>query len=240
MPNKNLQKINQILIDILGPEKGYFGRVYTWGQRQTKYEYIGYELSINFFPTLCNMDKNQRKNLIKIINYFEIHALPLKTLLEAGEKEKLCSFYYETSWSHFMTVIMFGMLEIVIKGEKNRLKDKGKNIKQFLENNLSNEIKQKIAERYLKDRYFKKEIKYNTFSDVIDHMWFQIRSGFIHDGGVESKGLEWHTFCGMGTKDDPLTIKSDVPMQELLQLTWQAILNSFGYKGLIKLSEYKN
>ncbi len=79
---------------------------------------------------------------------------------------------------------------------------------------------------------YKKEIK--NFSDVIDHLWYQIRSGFIHDAGIESKGLEWGTLSGIGTKDDPITTKHDVPMEEWLQIIWQAILNSYGYKGLLQ------
>jgi len=35
---EGVQKINQHLKDILGPEKGYFGRVYTWGQTSNEYE----------------------------------------------------------------------------------------------------------------------------------------------------------------------------------------------------------
>lgn len=238
MSEEILSKLNQRLIDILSPEKGYFGRVYTWGQKPTKYEYIGYELSEDFLSTLQNMNETQIKTFKKIMTYFEVHAIPLKSLLITGQQEKNFNFYYETSWSQFMTVIMFGMLEIVAKGGKKELYRKGEKIKQFLQNNLSHEIKQKVSERYSKDRFSKKEVKNYIFSDVIDHLWDQIRSGFIHDGGFESKGLEWSTFCGMGSKNDPLTIKSDVPMQELLQITWQAILSSFGYKGSLILPSY--
>lgn len=38
----------------------------------------------------------------------------------------------------------------------------------------------------------------------------------------------------MGTEDDPIRTKTDVPMPEWLQLTWQAILNSYGYKGKLE------
>ena len=47
-----LLKINQKLIEILSQESGYFGRVDTWGQMSTKYEYIGYELDTEFSLTL--------------------------------------------------------------------------------------------------------------------------------------------------------------------------------------------
>ncbi len=231
----DLVKINQRLIEILSPKRGYFGRVYTWGQRPTEYEYVGYELTEDFLPTLQGMSEDQRKNLAMIMSYFEIHAHPLKYLLDTNQKEQLYKLYSEIAWSHFMTVVMFGMLEIAVKGKRGVWLDKKfQKIKSFLENNLSKKLKESIAERYSVEEMFnyKKEIK--NFSDVIDHLWYQIRSGFIHDAGIESKGLEWGTLSGIGTKDDPITTKHDVPMEEWLQIIWQAILNSYGYKGLLQ------
>lgn len=238
--SNDLEKINRKLVEILSQEKGYFGRVFTWGQGPTEYKYIGYELTEDFLPTLQKMSDSQRENLTRIINYFDIYALPLKTLLVTSEKEQLYSFNYETAWSHFMTVIMFGMLEIAVKGKRGLfLNKKGEKIKDFLEINLPKEIKENIAERYSVEEIFKYKKKIKNFSDVVDHLWGQIRSGFIHDVGIEARGLEWHWFEGIGTKDNPMTLKSDVPMQELLQITWQAILNSYGYKGVLKLPKLK-
>ncbi len=236
----DLDATKEKLIEILSQEKGYFGRVRTWGQRPTEYEYIGYELTEDFLPTLQKISDEQRKNLVMIMYYFEMHVHPLRDLLETKQKNQLDKLYSEIAWSHFMTVVMFGMLEIAVKGERGVwLGEKGKKIKKFLQDNLSDKIKEDIAERYKVDKIFdyKKEVK--SFSDVIDHMWSQIRSGFIHDAGIESKGLEWNTFEGIGTKENPITIRSDVPIQEWLQITWQAILNSYGYKGLLKLPKYK-
>jgi hypothetical protein len=59
----------------------------------------------------------------------------------------------------------------------------------------------------------------------------------VHDVGVESKGLDYGTLIGMGTEDDPIRSKTDVPMQEWLQITWQAILNSCGYKGVLEYTK---
>jgi len=238
--SNDLEKINRKLVEILSQEKGYFGRVFTWGQGPAEYEYIGYEFTEDFFSTLQKMSGDQRENLIRIINYFEIYALPLKNLLVTSEKEQLYRFNYETAWSHFMTVIMFGMLEIAVKGKRGYfLNKKREKIKNFLEINLPREIKVSIAERYSIEEIFEYKKKIQNFSDVVDHLWDQIRSGFIHDVGIESRGLEWHWPEGIGTKDSPITFKSDVPMQELLQITWQAILNSYGYKGVLKLPKIK-
>ncbi|HAM88639.1 MAG: hypothetical protein US83_C0012G0013 [Candidatus Falkowbacteria bacterium GW2011_GWC2_38_22] len=234
----NNQKIAKKLIEILSTEKGYFGRVNTLGQKPSKYEYIGYALSEDFSVTLKNMNDTQKKTLIKAINYFEIHAGPLKSILVAAEKVSF-SLFYEITWSQFMTVIMFGILEIVIKGDNKTLYNKGKKINDFLQENLSDKIKNDITERYCPNSFLIKKEKYKNFSEVICHLWDEIRSGFIHDGGIESRGLEWYLLEGIGTKEDPLTFKSDVPMQEFLQITWQAILNSFGYKGEIILPSYK-
>jgi len=66
-------------------------------------------------------------------------------------------------------------------------------------------------------------------------LWSQIRSGFIHDAGIEAIGLEWITIEGSGTKDNPIKLKQNVPIQEFLRMTWQAILNSYGYKGSLEL-----
>lgn len=239
--SNDLEKINRKLVEIFSQEKGYFGRVFSWGQGSTEYNYIGYELTEDFLSTLQKMSDSQRENLIRIINYFDIYALPLKTLLVTNEKEKLYSFNYETAWSHFMTVIMFGMLEIAVKGKRGYfLNKKREKIKNFLEINLPKEIKESIAERYHVEEIFKYKKKIQNFSDVVDHLWDQIRSGFIHDVGIEARGLEWGWLEGIGTKENPITFKSDVPMQELLQITWQAILNSYGYKGILKLPKLKN
>jgi len=233
---KSIEQINLKLIEILAPEQGYFGRVFTWGQKPTKYEYIGYKLSEDFLPTLKKMSENQRKNLRIIMVYFEIHAKPLKKLLDVEKEEDDYKYESEVAWSQFMTIIMFGVLEIAVKEKRgNRLNNKLVKIKIFLETYLAKEVKDSIAERYKVEDIFKYEKQIDNFSDVVDHLWYQIRSGFIHDVGIESRGLEWHRLEGFGTKENPIKLKSDVPMQELLQITWQAILNSYGYKGVLKL-----
>jgi len=237
-------KINKKLSDILSQESGYFGRIDTWGQRPTKYEYVGYELDIDFMPTLQSLSEEERRSFVRIINYFEIHANPLKKMLNDNSKQTLYDFYSEWAWSHFMTVIMFGMLEVAVKSspscivwqdqKKGKIK-KSASIKLFLETFLSQDIRDDIAKRYKTED----NKKLNSFSKVIEHLWKEVRSGFIHEAGVHYIGMEWTTLSGIGSKEDPIKIAADVPMQELLQITWQAILNSYGYKGLLKLSKYK-
>lgn len=233
---KALLGINQKLIEILGKEKGYFGYVPTYGQRPTEYEYIGYELSEDFSPILENMTEDQQKNFVDIMNYFEIHLRPLKKLLDTNEKDLFEKFYNNLAWSHFATVVMFGMLELAIKGRReDKLNDKGKKIKEFLINNLPENIQKSITERFKVEEVFNHKKIISNFSDVVDHMWEEIRCGFIHKASIESKGFDWFSFQGMGTKENPISVKSDVPMQEWLQLTWQSILNYYGYKGVLRL-----
>jgi hypothetical protein len=166
-----------------------------------------------------------------IMIYFEIHAGSLKNLLGANEPEQL---YSEIAWSHFATVIMFGMLEAAVKGQRGLwLYDKGQKIKKFLEDNLPQETRDGVVRRYSTEQIFNHK-KHGTFGEVIDHLWEDVRGGFVHDVGLESKGLEYHSLVGIGTKEKPIRIKSDVPMPEWLQLTWQAILNSYGYKGKLE------
>ena len=97
--SEELIKINQKLIEILSPERGYFGCVFTWGQRPTAYEYIGYKLTEDFSSTLQNMSEEQKKNLVTIMNYFEMHAHPLRNLLDNRQEEQLYKFYSEVAWS---------------------------------------------------------------------------------------------------------------------------------------------
>lgn len=177
--------------------------------------------------------------LVNAINYFEIHALPLKTLLNTESENGLYKFYSEITWSQFMIVIMFGMLEITAKGKAGFWNKKQKKITQFLEENLPESTKVDIAKRYKVEELFKYNKSILKFSDVIDHLWIRVRSGFIHDAGIETRGLEWGWLEGLGSKEDPLHIKSDVPVQELLQMAWQAILHSYGYNGELVLPKYK-
>ena len=229
-----IEKINGHLKKILGPENGYFGRVSTWGQTANEYEPIGFVPTEDFEPMLSSMTDEQRKNLVMITTYFEIHAHPLKNLLNAEKSEQLYKLYSEIAWSHFATVVMFGMLEVAVKGQRGLwLQKKGEKIKKFLENNLPKETKDDVVRRYSTEDIFK-HTKHQTFGEVIDHLWKNVRGGFVHDVGLESKGLEYNSLVGIGTKEEPIRIKQDVPMPEWLQLTWQAILNSYGYKGKLE------
>lgn len=242
-------RINKRLTDLIGKEEGLFGHVNTWGLRPTSYEFIGYELSIDFLPTLQNMSQVQKDNLKAIMAYFEIHAKPLKLLLEKVQNQKgsTDTIFIEMAWSHFMTVIMFGMLEVAVKittiaelNEFGGLKNKGNTLKLFLEKNLSQDIKDSIVKRYRVESFFAPKKIFTSFSDVVEHIWQEIRSGFIHEAGLQSKGMEWTTLGeGLGTESDPIKIKSDVPMPEWLQIAWQAILNSYGYKGFLRHPKYK-
>lgn len=232
--SSSFAEISQHLKEVLGPEKGYFGRVFTWGQTPNKYEQIGFTPTEDFEPMLSGMSNEQRKNFVMIMTYFEIHIHPLKNLLNANESEQLYKFYSEIAWSHFSTVVMFGMLEVATKGQKGvRLKDKGTKIKKFLEDNLSQKTKDDVVKRYCVEEVFNHK-QPKTFNEVVSHLWANVRGGFIHDVGIESLGLEYGTLIGMGTKDDPFRTKNDVPMQEWLQMTWQAILNSYGYTGKLE------
>ncbi len=229
------KEVNDYFIKLISKKNGYFGRITTFGLEDKAFVYIGYELSSDLLPLLQNITDEQRMNLITIMTYFEIHAGPLKKLL-VDDSNGLMNFYSTIAWSHFATLLMFGMLELAVKGKQGRfLELKGQKIRRFLEENLSDEIKEGVVRRYKIDELFKYNKQIKNFSNVVDHMWYEIRSNFVHDCGLQSKGLEWTTFGkGIGTKEDPITIESDVPMQEWLQITWQAILNSYGYKGILR------
>ena len=156
-------------------------------------------------------------------------------MLNAEDSEQLYKFYSEIAWSHFATIVMFGMLEVAVKGKVGlSLTRKGAKIKKFLEDNLQQETKDGVVRRYSTEDIFKHK-KHQTFAEVVDHLWGDVRGGFVHDVGLESKGLEYGSLVSGGTKEHPtITIRSDVPMPEWLQLTWQAILNSYGYAGSLE------
>ena len=238
-----MEKVCGKLVEVLSDEKGYFGRVDTWGQRPTKYEYIGYELDTDFLPTLETMSGGQIKNLVKIINYFDIHAGSLKRIMVGDTKESLHDFYSEWAWSHFMTVVMFGMLEVAVivtpqvvwKDKSKGYINKYKSIEFFLKTYLPQDLKEDLTKRYKTEE----GRALSSFSEVITHLWEEIRSGFIHEAGVHCTRLEWSSLRGIGTREDPITIDTSVPMQEFMQITWLAILRSYGYQGLLELSKYK-
>ncbi len=239
--SEQIQKIEQHLKEILGPDKGYFGRIINWAQEPNQYIQIGFIPTQDFKPMLLEMTEEQQKNLVALITYFEIHMRPLKNLLNANDSTALYKLYSEIAWSHFATVVMFGMLEVAVKGKKGLwLDDKGKKIKNFMGENLSNETKDSVVRRYSTENIFNHS-KHRTFNEIMDHLWGNVRGGFIHDVGLESKGLEYTNFSGgIGSREDPIKVKSDVPMQEWLQLTWQAILNSYGYAGKLEHPRVNN
>jgi len=238
------QRIKEKLNELLGKDAGYFGRIPTWGQRPTPYEYIGYILSEPIDETLVKMTDVQTKKLVRMLFHFEIHAGPLKKLLQL-KPDGHSDLFSDIAWSHFMTVVMFGLLEIAVKDTEFAIYDrrsylkKKESIVNFLEKNLPDGIKKSIAERY-KVENGTAPLKEKTFAAVIHHLWHEIRSGFVHEGNISSKGMERYTFSGgMGSEEDPIRISSDVSMPELLQITWQAILNSWGYAGTLEHPRYE-
>lgn len=237
MTEQELEKFDTHLVEMLGPKCSFFGRVNSNGQISTEHEYIGYLLSEDFLPTLKEMLPEQRKTLARTMIYFEMHMRPLRKLLDKEtEKEELYRFYSKIAWSHFATLVMFGMLEVVVKGEGEiKRGEKLVRIKKFLERNLPPEKMDDIPKRYKVDKLFNPR-PITDFGSVIDHMWFDVRSGFVHNASIQHRGTEWSTLEGLGTREDPLRVQYDVPMQEFLQLSWEAILHSFGYKGALKES----
>ena len=200
----------------------------------------------DFYPILEGMDINQYSNFFKIVTYFEIHASPLSKLFIVDEEDFLDKFNSEIAWSHFMTLILFGMIEIACKrvypddiSKKGDLKDKGKNIKKFLNEYLDEELKLDIAKRYKVDNKFSEGISIEKFDDVVDHLWSNIRCGFVHDATIESKSLESYSMSGLGSEDDPIKLATDVAVHEWVKIIWQAILKSHGYMGTLDYCKIK-
>ncbi len=238
----NLVSVNAKLASLLGEEAGLLGKIYSWGYgTNEKYINVGVELSDDFYPILEAMDINQYSNFFKIVTYFEIHASPLSKFFIMDEDDFLDKFNSKIAWSHFMTLILFGMTEIACKrvypdeiSGKGDLKDKGKNIKKFLNEYLDEELKLDIAKRYKVDDKFSEGISIKKFDDVVDHLWSNIRCGFVHDATIESNSLESYSMSGLGSKDDPIKLATDVAVHEWVKIIWQAILKSHGYMGTLE------
>lgn len=229
------ETLNNKLKEVFAKSNGYFGRVYTWGQTETKYVSIGCAPDVDTLGFIQQLNEQEKKNLTRLLTYFEMHGKALKYMLGAETDNQLDNWFIETSWSHFATVIMFGLLEAAIKTvEKkgaldDKLYDKGNEIKNFLEKYISQEQKISIVEHYKSANVI--PTKLSNFSEVIDDMWNEHRSGFIHSVGVHAVPLEPHSVSGIGTKESPLSFPRQVAMYEWLILAWQAILNAYGYKG---------
>lgn len=236
---KSIEKVNQSLLRVLSKENGYFGRVFTWGHGANDYEYIGYELTKDFYPVLEDMSSKEIDSLVKIINYFQIHAAPLKEMLPLERSSELPDIFAPTAWSHFMIIIMFGMLEVVAKQSEHKiLKDNGymhkfKSVKAFLRDNLPTDVKKEIV----KDYKTPDGSQLDSFDDILWHLWQDLRSGFVHEAEIKSLGLEWTEIEGMGTENEPLEFNKNIPMQEWMRYTWLAILRNYGYEGRIELPE---
>lgn len=216
------------------------------GLRNEEYVNIGIELSDDFCPILESMDINQYSNFFKVVTYFEIHASPLRKLFLIDERDFLDRFNSEIAWSHFMTLILFGMIEIACKrvypeevNKKGDLKEKGKNIKKFLNQFMDKELRLDVAKRYKVDDKFSEGINIEKFDDVVDHLWGNIRCGFVHDATIESKSLESYSMSGMGSEDDPIILTTDVSVHEWMKIIWQAILKSHGYIGTLDYCKIK-
>ncbi|QQS22736.1 hypothetical protein IPM19_03850 [bacterium] len=160
---------------------------------------------------------------------------PLKSILESHTEMSLDRFYAETAWSHFAIVIMFGLLEVAVKVGKgiaieDFLGDKGREIKAFFVKYLDVERQTKIAEDY---KPIDDTRKLTTFEDVVQDMWDEYRSGFVHSVGVHSVPHEPVSFGDGGEKDGipVIAISKEVPVFTWLIITWQAIFKSLGFKG---------
>ncbi len=247
LDKSNLIKVNEKLISLLSEETGLFGKIYSWGYgTNEKYVNVGVELSDDFYPVLENMDINQYSNFFKIITYFEIHASPLSKLFHINEKDFLDEFYSKIAWSHFITLILFGMIEIACKrvypdevDTRGNLKEKGNNIKKFLNQYLADELKLDITKRYKVDDTFSEGVNIEKFDDVINHLWSSIRCGFVHDATIESKSLESYSMSGLGSKEDPIRLATDVAVHEWIKIIWEAILKSHGYLGTLEYCKIK-
>lgn len=223
--------------DVFSVSNGYFGRVNTYGQTKNEFEFLGLYCKTSYLPWLESLNNEQRRELLRITSYFEIHMRPLKKLLYIDEKDYIDRFSSEMAWSHFATTIFFGILEVAIKlRDKNMaiddyLRYKLKNILAFLNQNLSQQEKDSVVSRY---KYKSRDnTKHNgTFNAVVKDMWDEVRSGFTHDAGFERAGLENAFFVDAGVKKDGipvLTISEDVSIQDWLQITWQSIFNAYGF-----------
>lgn len=221
-------KLKERFIDIFSPSSHLFGRVRTHGRSENKFEWNGCAVDKYTFDFVDRLSPAERKDLAKILTYFEIHMRPLRLLLEEDE------ILNEIAWSHFATLIMFGMLEVAVKvrqegiSSDSKLENKGRKIRDFLELHLPDSTKQALTQRYKTNIIRDKSVRKGNFKEVTQHLWEEVRSEFTHSAGIHWLGFE---FGGLEQSNEKggtvITFWQDVPIQEWLILTWQAIFHSF-------------
>lgn len=239
--HKHKPRIKERFRNIFTPSSHFFGRTRAFWKAENKFEWVGCVPESGFYDFLGSLSDEEQMQLAKILTYFEIHMGPLRLLLENSEDE----IPEGLAWSHFATIIMFGMLEVAVKIiEKNakfdsRLYDTGKELYSFLDKYLENETKESIKRRYKKDQYASNPAPSESFQEVVQHLWAEIRCGFAHSVGIHSVGLEFGGLRLAGEKDGVpvITNWSNVPMSEWLVVTWKAILTSYGFNGRLALTD---
>jgi hypothetical protein len=237
------EKINDKLNEIFAVSNGYFGTVDTWGLQAAKYVNIGCVPSLETLDCVKALNVKQLNDLMRMIVYFEMHMKPLKSMIDVQSENTLDKWHKQTAWSHFATVIMFGLIEVAVKTiELNKdideyLNEKGKNIYSFLNKYISEEQQADIVQRYKSKNTIFNRPNVTNFKGVVADLWDEFRSGFVHSAGVHSVPLEPTSITNGGqTKEgyQIMALHTEVPMYEWLIIAWQAILNSYGYKGKLK------
>jgi hypothetical protein len=67
-------------------------------------------------------------------------------------------------------------------------------------------------------------------------LWGEVRSGFIHDVGIESIYNESTVFSIDKKRPDIILVHRNLSMSHFLYFSWKAIFRDLGYKGNINFN----
>ena len=107
-----------------------------------------------------------------------------------------------------------------------------KRLVEFYSMYLDAKDQEEIVNKYATERRLEGKIKIKNLKDVVQDIYNNIRSGFLHGTGLESMYTESEFF----TSEDgykTLTYHQTISVSQFLYLSWKAIFRYFGFTGEI-------
>lgn len=107
-----------------------------------------------------------------------------------------------------------------------------KRIYEFYSAHLDDKDKEEMINKYTTERRLERKIRSRDLKDVIQDIYNNIRSGFLHGTGLENMYVESEFF----TSEDgykTLTYHQTISASHFLYLSWKAIFRYFGFTGEI-------
>jgi len=200
----------------------------------------------------------ERESFSKLLAFFCFHMKPLSRL--NIKDDTINDFFGPMVWSNFSLVVMMSVLEKYTKGRykrkeflellienipinseeqlimlsaEQRKTNPPPSVLRFSElfsKNLEEKEIDRIIKNYMAEKQSSGEIKISSIEEVFKHLWEEVRSGFIHNVGLESIYNE-STIFKLSKKPGVITVSDNLSMSNFLFLSWKAIFRHLGYAG---------